>query len=280
MPELPEVETVRRVLQEALPGRRIRSVDLRKLKMLRGFPEELFVSGLKGRRFLEVGRRGKFLLFRLDRNVLVVHLGMTGQVFACSEDECLPGLGILDLPDKHTHLILDLGENARVYFRDVRMFGRYGLLDPEAEAALLSRLGPEPLSAGFTARGLYEITRGRRITIKALLLDQKALAGVGNIYADESLFRAGILPRTEAKRLSTAQAGKLHRSLRKVLREAIYSGGTTLSDYLDPRHRTGSFQWKLHVYGRAGETCFRCGSTIVKSVVAQRGTHWCPGCQS
>ena len=279
MPELPEVETIRRVLRDVLPGRRIQSVDLRKLKMLRGSHREAFESGLRRRRILDVERRGKFLLLRLDRRVLAVHLGMTGQIFACSEEGCLPRLGALDLPDKHTHLILDLSGDTRLYFRDVRMFGRYDLLDDESEAALSARLGPEPLAPGFSARLMYEKTRNRSVSIKAFLLDQKAVAGVGNIYADESLFRAGLLPQSKASGLTAAQARVLHRSLRKVLREAIHSGGTTLSDYLTPRHQKGSFQWKLHVYGRAGEPCYRCGTAVVKSVVAQRGTHWCPVCQ-
>jgi formamidopyrimidine-DNA glycosylase len=279
MPELPEVETIRRVLQDVLPGRRIQGVDLRKLKMLRGYPRDAFVSGLQQRTIVNIERRGKFLLLRLDRKALVVHLGMTGQIFACAEGECSPRLETLHLPDKHTHLILDLSENTRLYFRDMRMFGRYALLDKEAEAPLFARLGPEPLDPGFSARRLHEKTRGRNISVKAFLLDQKTVAGVGNIYADESLFRAGLLPQTAASRLTADQVKTLHRSLRKVLREAIFSGGTTLSDYLDPRHQKGSFQWKLHVYGRAGESCYRCGSAIVKSVVAQRGTHWCPKCQ-
>jgi formamidopyrimidine-DNA glycosylase len=280
VPELPEVETIRRVLQDVLPGRCITAVRSCKPKMLRGQDPRIFEAGLEGRRVEAVDRRGKFLLIRLDQRTLLVHLGMTGQIFACSNDTGAdvptprPGL-----PDKHTHLQMTLTHGLRLYFRDARMFGRYSLIDAEEERVLSRRLGPEPLGTRFTAKVLFERTRGRRVSIKAILLDQKAVAGVGNIYADESLFRAGILPGSPAGDLTLEQARKLHRAIRRILREAIYSGGTTLSDYLDPRDRRGTFQWKLHVYGRQGEHCFRCGERIQKSVVAQRGTHWCPRCQ-
>ena len=280
MPELPEVETIRRVLQDVLPGHRITAVRSGRPKMLRGQDSQSFEDGLKGRSVEAVERRGKFLLIRLDRKTLLVHLGMTGQIFACSDvrTACVPAPRP-GLPDKHTHLQMTLTHGLRLFFRDARMFGRYSLIDAEEERVLFRRLGPEPLGTRFTARVLYEKTRGRRTSIKALLLDQRVVAGVGNIYADESLFGAGIRPETQAGELTLEQARKLHRSVRRILREAVYSGGTTLSDYLDPRDRRGTFQWKLHVYGRQGEACFRCGGQILKSVVAQRGTHWCPRCQ-
>ncbi len=280
MPELPEVETIRRVLQDVLPGRCITAVSSCQPRMLRGQAPQAFEDGLVGRRVEAVDRRGKFLLIRLDRKTLLVHLGMTGQIFACSDDDgaSVPTLRP-GLPDKHTHLRMKLTHGLQLYFRDARMFGRYALIDAEEEQALFRRLGPEPLGTRFTARELFERTRGRRTSIKALLLDQRAVAGVGNIYADESLFRAGIHPETPAGDLTPEQARKLLRAIRRVLREAIHSGGTTFSDYLDPRDRRGTFQRKLHVYGRQGEPCFRCGGLIQKSVVAQRGTHFCPRCQ-
>ena len=281
MPELPEVETIRRVLQDVLPGHRITAVHTGRPNMLRGQDPRAFVDGLEGRRVETVDRRGKFLLIRLDRKTLLVHLGMTGQIFACSDERgtCIPKPRP-GLPDKHTHLQMTLTHGLRLFFRDARMFGRYSLIDAQEEHVLIHRLGPEPLGSRFTARVLFDKTRGHRTSIKALLLDQRVVAGVGNIYADESLFRAGIRPETQAGELTQEQAGKLHRAVRKVLREAVHSGGTTLSDYLDPRDRRGTFQWKLHVYGRQGEPCFRCGDRILKSVVAQRGTHWCPRCQT
>ncbi len=279
MPELPEVETIRRILQEVIPGQRIMEVELNRPKMLRGQPSPFFRAGLLGRQILSVERRAKFLLFRLDRNVLLVHLGMTGQIFACYDQDCLPPTHPL-LPDKHTHLICKLNQDLTLFFRDMRMFGRYQVLNPREESEILSGLGPEPLGSHFSARDLFQKTKHRRISVKAMLLDQRAVAGIGNIYADEALHRAGILPCIRADSLNGGQVQRLHRSIRKVLREAIFSGGTTLSDYLDPRHRSGSFQWKLQVYGREGQACFTCGSEIQKTVVAQRGTHWCPFCQS
>ena len=280
MPELPEVETVRSVLQEILPGLRITSVVSMRPKMLRGQDPDNFARGLEGRTVEGVERRGKFLLIRLDLRTLLIHLGMTGQIFACSEEgsACLPSTR-QDLPDKHTHLRMELTDGKKLYFRDVRMFGRYSLIDAEGEKGLFRRMGPEPLERGFTARMFFERSRGRRTSIKALLLDQHFVAGVGNIYADESLFRAGIHPKICAGDLTLEQSRKLHRAIRKVLREAIFSGGTTLSDYLDPRDRKGTFQWKLRVYGREGEPCSRCQTPIQKTVIAQRGTHLCPRCQ-
>jgi formamidopyrimidine-DNA glycosylase len=248
--------------------------------MLRGQDPERLTRGLEGRTVGAVERRGKYLLIRLDRGTLLVHLGMTGQIYACSEGggECLPSPR-QDLPDKHTHLRMGLTKGMKLFFRDVRMFGRYSLIDAEGEAELFRRMGPEPLGSGFTAHVLFARSRGRRTPIKALLLDQHFLAGVGNIYADESLFRAGIHPMACAGDLSLELSRKLHRSIRKVLREAIFSGGTTLSDYLDPRDRKGTFQGKLRVYGREGDRCFSCRTPIQKIVVAQRGTHLCPRCQ-
>jgi formamidopyrimidine-DNA glycosylase len=279
VPELPEVETIRRVLQDVLPQRLIRRVELHQPDMLDGLQPDEFCSQLKGRRMLAVDRRGKFLLIRLDRGALLAHLGMTGQIFFCRNQKCIPSAGS-DLRDRHTHLILGLSGGAHLYFRDSRRFGRYGLLGREEEARLSARLGPEPLGPRFTSLHLAEILRGRRAAIKALLMDQRVVAGMGNIYADESLFRAGIDPRTPAGRLSQKRIVKLHRALRRVLREGIHHGGTTLSDYLDPRHVQGSFQLKLRVYGRNGEQCTRCRTPIRKLRVAQRGTHWCPRCQS
>jgi len=278
VPELPEVETVRRVLQDVLPSSLIRCVELHRQDMLEGISPDRFCSQLKGRRVLGVDRRGKFLLIRLDHGTMMVHLGMTGQIFLCYDRTCVPSLAS-HLPDRHTHLILKLSCGAELYFRDSHRFGRYGLLRREEETRLSARLGPEPLGSRFTARRLTEILSGRRASIKALLMDQRVVAGMGNIYTDESLFRAGIDPRTPAGRLSTERVAKLHRSLRRVLREGIYHGGTTLSDYLDPRHTRGSFQLQLRVYGRAGEPCVRCRAPIRKGRVAQRGTHWCPRCQ-
>ena len=160
------------------------------------------------------------------------------------------------------------------------MFGRISLMDEAAKISLFSRLGPEPLSRGFTSQILYESLSGRKASIKALLLNQKIIAGMGNIYADEALFRAGILPHTRGENLSLKQIKKLHAVIREVLKEAIHKGGSSISDYMDPKHRRGTFQLSLQVYGREGQPCLRCNTNIEKASVAQRGTHWCPKCQT
>lgn len=277
MPELPEVETVRRVLDGVLPGRRIQRVYLNRPKMLRGQDSHLFCEGLVKRRIRSVERRAKFLIFRLDKQGMLAHLGMSGQIFFDSGDS--PLSTDKDLPDRHTHLVFDLDPDARLYFRDPRMFGRFGLLDSVLERALFERLGPEPLGPGFTARRLGAALAGRKAPVKALLLDQRIVPGMGNIYADESLHRAGIDPSRAGGNVSEAQVRRLHASVRAVLREAVHKGGTSLSDFLDPRHRKGSFQLELRVYGREGQACPECGTPVRKATVAQRGTHWCPTCQ-
>lgn len=278
MPELPEVETIRLVLEKYLPGHRIEAIQLERPKMLRGQSQRFFREGLKQRQIRGADRRGKFLLIRMDQGTLLVHLGMTGQVFYLSSGQPTPE-NQPKLPDKHTHLTLKLNDNAHLYFRDIRMFGRFAYLDKSEEKELFKRLGPEPLSSHFTSGKLYHSLKNRTASIKALLLNQTLVAGLGNIYSDEALFRAGITPHTPAGELTGEQIKKLHRSIRKVLKEAVYRGGSSISDYVDPRHRKGTFQLVLGVYGRAGKPCINCGTPIKKDIVAQRGTHWCPQCQ-
>ena len=278
MPELPEVETIRRELAKILPGRKIMRVALRRENMLRGQSPIFFKKGLLQRCIKRVTRRGKFLLIRLDEGTLLMHLGMTGQVLwtpysDTSDDEDISNL------DKHIHLVLEFSDHCRLCFRDARMFGRFQLIDGKLEKKLFSHLGPEPLSRKFTAQAFKLTLKGRTASIKALLLSQRLVAGLGNIYVDESLFHAGIPPHASGGRLTSAQTVSLHAAIQKVIRAAIRRRGTSLSDYLDPRHRQGTFQLVLQVYGREGQPCFRCGTLIKKTIVSQRGTHWCPQCQ-
>lgn len=279
MPELPEVETIRLVLSDVLPGKRINKVHLHETRMLRGQPQSEFKSRLKGRRITRLDRRGKFLLIRLDSGSLLVHLGMSGQVIlsSTSPDE---DKNLHSLPDKHTHMILELDSKSKVYFRDPRMFGRFGLIDESEERSLFANLGPEPLSPQFTSHFLHSKLKGRKASIKSLLMNQSTVAGLGNIYADETLFRAGLLPHKAGGKLTLKEARSLHRAIRRVVKEAVVQGGTSISDFLDPKHRRGTFQLVLKVYGREGQPCLRCGEVIHKEIVAQRGTHWCPRCQS
>lgn len=270
MPELPEVETIKRELDRVLPGRKITGIKLQKNKMLQSLSPQVFESRLINQKIHSLKRRGKFLIVNLHKQNLIIHLGMSGQILFPHPAQ---------VPDQHTHMIIELSDHNRLFFRDPRMFGRYALINDAENKTYFAHLGPEPLERNFTSQYLQTSIQNRKAAIKALLLQQQVVAGIGNIYADEALFRAGILPQTPGGKLSTEQIKKLTRSVRQVLKTAIFKGGTSLSDFLDPRHRKGSFQYSLQVYGRAGQACYQCRSKILKSNVAQRGTHWCPKCQ-
>jgi len=278
MPELPEVETIRRVLEPAVVDDQIIKIFLRKTRMIRGQSLQFFKKELIGRKILKVDRRGKYLIFRLNNKIFLVHLGMSGQIIRVFDKNFSRNNSFSPL-DKHTHLTLWFSSGTVLYFRDPRMFGRYILSDPKDESRLFSNLGPEPLGPQFTPSGLYQDLQKRTASIKALLLNQKIVAGLGNIYVDESLFRAGINPATAGARISKKQAEILYGSIKSVITEAVNAGGTSISDFQDPEQRTGNFQHHLHVYGKNGEACPRCGTIIKKENLAQRGTHWCPRCQ-
>jgi formamidopyrimidine-DNA glycosylase len=221
-----------------------------------------------------VDRRGKNLLFRLEGDeVLQAQLRMTGRFTL--------GAGRPD-PDRYRHIVaeFDLDDGRTLFYDDMRRLGGFRWLEADDWAALDRSLGPEPLEREFTARRLATITAGSRAPIKNLLLDQRRLAGIGNIYASEALFRAGILPSRRASTLDMPEIKALHRSIRKVLREALASAGTTLRDYRAVNGRSGRFQSRLAVYGRKDEACRRCGGTVERLVLAGRSTFFCPGCQS
>ena len=262
MPELPEVETIARALAPRLRGRRIVSAEFRCLRVLRGDPDST-AAGLAGRKVRDVRRHGKFIEIALDGGKsFVVHLGMTGKLL------------MNGAPGKHTHAILTLDEGTLLY-DDSRQFGRLELSN--GLPARVQRLGPEPLEvtlAEFAGR-----LRERRSRIKGLLLNQRFLRGIGNIYADEALFRAGIHPLAIAARLHSDRVKKLHGAIRRVLGEAIRAGGSSISDYVDVDGRQGSFQVRHKVYQKTGEPCPRCGTRIRRILVTQRGTHFCPQCQ-
>jgi len=263
MPELPEVETIRRSLEPHVAGRRILAAEFLCLRVLRGGDPDEMAARLAGRRVIALRRRGKFLLFELEGGlILLVHLGMTGKLLMGAE------------PGPHTHAIITLESGALLY-DDSRQFGCLELHD--SVPARVARLGPEPLEVGFEefARGL----RKRRTRLKALLLDQRFLRGLGNIYADEALFRARIHPFAVAARLGPERARRLYDAIVEVLGEAIAAGGSSISDYVDGNGRRGFFQTRHRVYQRTGEPCVVCGTPIRRTLVAQRGTHYCPRCQ-
>jgi formamidopyrimidine-DNA glycosylase len=294
MPELPEVETIRRALVKPLEGRRITAAELRLPRLLLGFPAGDFAAKLKGQRILAVIRRGKYLVLELDKDSLIVHLGMTGQLTHAQRDAAedprfLKTVTGLQKPvgahpvDKHTHLILRLDGGGRLMFRDPRTFGKLVLVPGKSWEAhpRLRKLGPEPLEmkAADIPRIAATFPSSSIRSVKALLLDQEFLAGVGNIYADEALFLAGISPRRKVKALKPAERLALLKAVQSVLRKGIKYQGTTFSDYRKPDGGKGDNYERLMAYGRGGLPCRTCGETLRKTVVAQRGTVFCPVCQ-
>jgi formamidopyrimidine-DNA glycosylase len=261
VPELPEVETVVRSIAPLI-GRRIVSAEFRCARVLRGGDAEEMAERVAGRRIRAIRRYGKFILMELDRGYLMVHLGMTGRLLLGGE------------PGKHTHAILTFDRGVLLY-DDSRQFGRLQWFAEPPER--LARLGPEPLEVAFEE--FHARMRGRRTSIKALLLNQDFVRGVGNIYADESLFRAGVHPKAVAGRLGKARARRLYDAMREVLAEAIEAGGSSISDYVDAEGRAGFFQIRHRVYGREGEPCVACGAPVRRIVVAQRSAHFCARCQ-
>ncbi len=262
MPELPEVETVVRTVEPHLRGRRILSAQFTSRLVTPGNRAAL-ARRLEGRTIESVRRHGKFIVVTLDsltrdQGLFTIHLGMTGR------------LSIGGKPSEHTHGVFHLDDGVLLY-DDPRQFGKI-----EWNPARVARLGPEPLEITLEE---FRARLKRKARIKPLLLNQAFLAGLGNIYVDESLFAAGIHPLASAARISAARAAKLHRAIREILSAAIAAGGSSISDYVDAEGRRGWFQVSHQAYGREGEACSRCGSPIRKIVVGQRGTHYCPKCQ-
>jgi formamidopyrimidine-DNA glycosylase len=265
MPELPEVETVRRELASWLVGRVIR--EARRIDAPPG-PKYADLERASGQRIEAVLRRGKFLLLPLSAgDELVIHLGMTGVIAR-------------DDPRTHVRARLEL-DRGWLFFRDVRRFGRFLVVRAGIYDALptLRDLGLEPLEPGFSSAAFSERLRGRKIGVKAAIMSQRAVAGVGNIYADEALWRARIHPETEAARVGERRLCALRDAIVEVLTASLEQGGTTLRDYRNVAGERGRYVERLAVYGREGQPCPRCGATIRRIVVAQRGTSFCPRCQ-
>jgi formamidopyrimidine-DNA glycosylase len=270
MPELPEVETIARGLARELVGGVIDSVTVRHPCAVEGDPAG-FAAALKGSRVTGVSRRGKVLLVNFGAElVMAVHLRMTGRLVVEPQGA---------EPGKHTHLVLDLADGRRLFYSDIRKFGscRAGAPAGLNQWPFFRTLGPEPLE--ISAREFAGLFRGRKARIKAMLLDQKVIAGIGNIYADEALFRAGIRPDARAADISDKRLERLHASLVEVLNEAIAANGSSFSDYVDSGGNAGAFQNYFRVYGRAGEPCRICGTALSKCKVAGRSTTFCERCQ-
>ncbi len=270
MPELPEVEVVRRGLEPLLAGRCVQAAHCAVPALRYPLPDLDVLAGLCCQR---IGRRAKYLLFEFDGGLLLVwHLGMTGQF------RVLPA----DVPQAaHEHVRIDFTDGSSLRYRDVRRFGYAGLLSVSnwQSHAWFRRLGPEPLSDAFDGEYLHERCRHRRAPIKNVLMDARVVVGVGNIYASEALFRAGIHPARSAGRISGKRLRILAHHVKEILCEAIEAGGSTISDFVRVDGRPGYFAFEFDAYGRAGEACSRCGKAIRRIVQAGRSTFYCPGCQ-
>ncbi len=288
MPELPEVETTRRKLEPSLVGREIAAVQTTGPSHFFLTPPRTLARRLPGRTVLALDRHGKYLLAGLDDGTrLLLHLGMTGQLLVggCCSPRLITAAARLEgvpeggfEPDRHTHLQLRFTDGGPpVLFRDIRRFGKVKLLAHGKSDARLDRLGPDAL--GATGELLREATRGRRSAIKCLLLDQSILAGVGNIYADEALFRAGIRPARQGGRLTLAECDALAAAVRAVLERGIETGGTSIDDFVAPDGSDGGYQDERRVYAREGEPCLACSATVRRLVLGGRSAHYCPACQ-
>jgi formamidopyrimidine-DNA glycosylase len=270
VPELPEVETTRRGIEPHVTGAMIREVIIKRHDLRQ--PVSPSLSTIEGRRIITVTRRSKYLLFGIDDGTSVmIHLGMSGSLRVIGPEEAWK---------KHDHLGITLSTGKQLRFHDPRRFGLalHFVLTPE-EHPLLRDLGPEPLENAFDAIYLRSACAPRKAAIKLAIMDAKIVVGVGNIYASESLFRAGILPNTAANKLTLPRVKRLTAAIKEVLTDSIEQGGTTLRDFLKSDGEPGYFRQKLFVYERKGEPCLKCGTPIRHTVMGQRSTYWCPKCQ-
>jgi formamidopyrimidine-DNA glycosylase len=271
VPELPEVETVAQGLRELLVGRTIVGACARWPRTVVFPGQDEFAARITGRQVVSVGRRGKYVVIGLDEGYLLIHLKMSGRLRVVPADEPL---------GKHTHTYFDLDDGQQLRFQDVRKFGRVYLVDDPAQVT--ADLGPEPLADDFSLDDFLRLLGQRSGRLKPLLLDQTFIAGLGNIYADESLFVAGLHPLRKADTLTSEEQVRLYEAIRTVLSQAVAGGGTTLNDrgYLDARGEAGAYQEQISVYGRRGEPCYSCHTSIERIVLGGRSTHFCPQCQS
>jgi len=272
MPELPEVETIAQDLNTALTGRTVTGIRVLWDRTIAAPHPAAFARRLRGQRILGVGRRGKWIVMQLSEgDRLLIHLRMTGRlVIELSQAQA----------DRHARVLFYLDDGQRLRFSDVRKFGRMVLTSNMEE--VLGDLGPEPLAPDFTPQQLGEMLAGRRARLKSLLLDQRFLAGLGNIYTDEALWRARLHPLCRCDQLAGTDVSRLHEAIREVLEAAVERRGTTLPDerYVTPDGESGAYAGRLAVYGREGERCPCCGTPIERIVVSGRGTHLCPLCQN
>ena len=270
MPELPEVETTKRGIEPHILGKTIRQLAVRQPRLRWPIPKQL-ATHLETKRIRQVARRGKYLLISVEGGTLIIHLGMSGS---------LRILKHRNPPGPHDHVDLLLSGNTLLRFTDPRRFGAWlWTSDATEEHPLLAKLGPEPLSDDFSTEYLYRSSRNRKVAIKSFIMNSHIVVGVGNIYANESLFRTGIHPARAAGRISLRRCGSLVKSVKEVLEDAIEQGGTTLRDFVGGEGSPGYFKQKLLVYGRTGSPCKNCGTPIREKRLGQRSTFYCSKCQ-
>lgn len=298
MPELPEVETIRLDLVKDLLRKKITSLEILSEKTLKN-TKAFFLKQLLNNSFEDISRRGKLLYFKIKGgdNYLLIHLKMTGQLIYIKGQKKIAGghsLALIsddkkttfiqavggELPNRHTRVFFFFEDGAQLFFNDLRRFGYLKIVNKkELDEILEKNYGPEPLTKEFSKDYLFNIFKNRQRSIKSLLLDQKIVAGLGNIYVDESLFLSGIMPDRLAKKIKIEEIDKLVKVVNKIIKLAIKNRGTTFKDYRDTKGKQGNFSQFLYVYGREGEKCLKCGGVVQKMKHAGRGTHYCSNCQ-
>lgn len=272
MPELPEVETVRKGLSELIVGKTISQVDVLWARIIENPDAQTFSETLVGQTVEKIKRRGKYLIFQFSEVEMISHLRMEGKYEVHASDELLT---------KHVHVRFTFTDQTALWYLDVRKFGRMCLVakGQALQYKGLQQLGPEPVAEQFLPEVFYQQLQRQKKAIKPLLLEQKIVAGLGNIYADEVLWQAQIHPETPANQITEAKSAALHQAILSTMANAITAGGTTIRSYQNALGATGAFQLSLQAYGQNGKPCARCGTIIQKCKVAQRGTHFCPHCQ-
>lgn len=269
MPEMPEVEQVRKTLMPYIVGKKIKNVEVRLPRLVQYPSVDLFVKKLTGRNILEILRRGKYLLLNLDKGTLIVHLRMTGALLALKDKQ----------EPLYAKIKFSLTDNVTMWFTDIRTFGTLYYVDDDYDVEGLANLGPEPLSDDLTIKYLEPLAKKSQKPIKTFILDQRIIAGLGNIYADEALADAGIAPLRLTCDVTKKELTVLIKSINKVIAQGIKNHGTTFRDYKDGEGKKGSNQNFLSVYGRGGMPCKKCGTILKKIKVGGRGTVYCPKCQ-
>ncbi|GAB5412683.1 MAG: bifunctional DNA-formamidopyrimidine glycosylase/DNA-(apurinic or apyrimidinic site) lyase [Congregibacter sp.] len=269
MPELPEVETTRRGLRAYCEGRQIAAIHLRETRLRWPVLKDL-AQRLRGQTILSLDRRAKYLLFRVESGVLLVHLGMSGSLRVLLEPE---------VPAKHDHIDIELAGGLLLRYNDPRRFGSFQWFEEGQALSPLAKLGPEPLDESFDAERLFALSRGRKVAVKPFIMDGATVVGVGNIYASEALFLSGIRPDRAASRIARPRYERLTENIKLVLTNAIEQGGTTLRDFVGGDGKPGYFAQQLYVYGRAGQPCKRCGTLLREKSLGQRSSVYCIACQ-